>query len=218
MAEESAETSAPAETSATASAVTHVPTRAEALALVDAHNAEEYHRVHARIVGSVMAWYASTYDPGRENYWYVVGALHDVDFEEHPEQHCVAGVDILRAAGVDQGVIRSAMSHGWGLTGTPWEPTEQMEKILYAADELTGLIYAAIRMRPSKSTLDMDLKSVKKKFKDKRFAAGCSREVITDGAERLGWTLDELIVRTLQAMQAFEREQGGMPGITAELA
>jgi predicted hydrolase (HD superfamily) len=196
----------------------HVPSPEEALELVDRYNAEEYHRVHARIVGAVMRWFAAKYDAGNEDYWYAVGALHDVDFERYPERHCVAGEEILRAEGIDPGVIRSAMSHGWGGTDTPYEPESLMEKVLFATDELTGLIYAAIRMRPSKSTLDMDVKSVKKKFKDKRFAAGCSREVISNGAERLGWTLDELIDQTLQAMQEFERSQGGMPGITVELA
>lgn len=192
-----------------------VPTREEALAIVDRYNEEEYHRVHARIVASVLAQFAEKVDPDDVDFWYVVGALHDVDFELHPDEHCVAGVRILADEGVDERVVRSAMCHGWGLTGVEWRPESQMEKILFASDELTGLIYAAIRMRPSKSTLDMDAKSVKKKFKDKKFAAGCSREVISGGAEDLGWTLDELIEGTLAAMQQFEREQGGMPGITA---
>lgn len=196
---------------------THVPGRQEALAIVDEHNQEEYHRVHARVVGSVMASFAARMDPGREDYWYAVGALHDVDFEEHPDQHCVAGVEILEQAGVDAGVIRSAMCHGWGLTQTPWQPELPMERVLFACDELTGLIYAAVRMRPSASTLDMDVKSVKKKYKDKRFAAGCSRQVIADGVQMLGWTLDELIEQTLQGMQDMERELGGVPGISTGL-
>ena len=202
--------------------MTAIPTREEALAIVDKYNAEEYHRVHARIVGAVMAWFAQKEDAAVPegvdvdpvDYWYVVGAVHDVDFELHPDEHCVAGVAMLADEGVDERVVRSALSHGWGMTGAQWEPQLQMEKVLYASDELTGLIYAAIRMRPSKSTLDMDAKSIKKKFKDKKFAAGCSREVISDGAERLGWTLDELIEGTLAGMQEFERQQGGMPGIT----
>lgn len=202
-----------------------VPTKEEALALLDKYNKEEYHRVHGRIVGAVLAWYAqkteASVPEGVEadpiNYWYAVGALHDIDFELYPEEHCVAGVKIFEDEGIDPHIMRNALSHGWGMTGSAWEPELQMEKILFAADELTGLIYAAIRMRPSKSTLDMDAKSVKKKFKDKRFAEGCSRETIASGAENLGWTLDELIEGTLEAMQAYEQEQGGMPGITKEL-
>ncbi len=195
-----------------------IPTPQEALDIVDKYNKEEYHRVHARIVGSVLRWYGRKYEPGNDDLWYAVGALHDVDFELYPDQHCVAGIKILTDEGVDEQVIRSAMSHGWGLTGVQWEPTTLMEKILFASDELTGIIYAAIRMRPSASTLDMDLKSIKKKYKDKKFAAGCSRDVINQGAERLGWTTDELIAQTLEAMQAYERETGGIPGISIELA
>ncbi len=195
-----------------------IPTPEQATELLDRYNEEEYHRVHGRVVGAVMRHFAQEHDPERADFWYAVGTLHDVDFERYPEQHCVAGVTILTNEGVDPSVTRSAMSHGWGMTGSAFEPQSQMERILFAADELTGLIYAAVRMRPSKSTLDMDVKSVKKKFKDKRFAAGCSRDVISTGAERLGWTLDELIAGTLAGMQEFERAQGGMPGITVPLA
>lgn len=197
--------------------MTYIPSHDEALALVDKYNQEEYHRAHGRIVGSVVSWFARTYDPERIDFWYAVGALHDVDFELYPEQHCVAGEKILTDEGVDPAVIRSAMSHGWGLTQTPYEPQSKMEWILFSADELTGIVYAAARMRPSKSTLDMDLKSIKKKFKDKKFAAGCSRDVINDGVEKLGWTLDELIDGTLKAMQDYEREAGGIPGLTVEV-
>jgi len=194
-----------------------IPSPEQARGLADKYNQDEFHRVHARTVGSVLRWYATTYDPDNLDFWYAVGTLHDIDFELYPDEHCVAGQRILAEEGVDESVMRSAMSHGWGQTDVTFEPTTQMEKILFAADELTGLIYAAVRMRPSKSTLDMDLKSIKKKFKDKRFAAGCSRDVIREGAERLGWTLDELMAHTLEAMQNFEREEGGMPGITCEL-
>lgn len=197
--------------------MTYVPTPEQALKIVDSYNHEEFHRVHARTVAAAMRWFASKYDPGKEDYWYSVGALHDVDFELYPEQHCVAGVMLLTQKNVDESVIRSAMSHGWGLTETPFEPTLQMEKILFAVDELTGIIWAAALVRPSKSTLDMKLKSVKKKYKSEHFAAGCSREVISKGAENLGWTLDELIEQTLEAMQAFERSEGGLLGATVAL-
>ena len=197
--------------------MSYVPTPEQALKLVDAYNHEEFHRVHARTVGATMRWFAAKYDPGNEDYWYVVGALHDIDFELYPEQHCVAGIKILARKDVDEGIIHAAMSHGWGLTATPYEPTRQMEKILFAVDELTGIVWAAALVRPSKSTLDMKPKSVKKKFKSEHFAAGCSRKVIRTGAEQLGWTLDELIEQTLAAMQAFEREEKGLLGATVEL-
>jgi predicted hydrolase (HD superfamily) len=130
--------------------------------------------------------------------------LHDVDFEKYPDEHCVKGIELLKSENVPKDIIQSALSHGWGLTGSPYEPKHQMEKILYAIDELTGLIWAAALMRPSKSVMDMELKSVKKKFKDKSFAAGCSREVIAQGAELLGWTLDDLISETILAMREIE--------------
>ncbi|GHV32234.1 hydrolase [Clostridia bacterium] len=162
---------------------------------------------HARTVSGVMKWFADEYDPGNAEYWAVVGLLHDVDFELYPEEHCVKGEALLRENDVDEGIIRAAMSHGWGLTGTPYEPKLIMEKILFAADELTGLIGAAALMRPSKSCMDLELPSVKKKFKDKKFAAGCSRDVIIQGAESLGWTPDELIERTIAAMRSLEDGQ-----------
>jgi len=152
----------------------------------------------------VMRYFAGQYDPERVEFWAVVGLLHDVDFEEFPEEHCVKGQELLRENDVDEAVIRSAMSHGWGVTGVTFEPEHIMEKILFAADELSGLIGAAALMRPSKSVQDMEVRSVKKKFKDKSFAAGCSRDVIEEGAARLGWSLDELIERTLAAMRTIE--------------
>ena len=169
------------------------------------YNTEPFHIQHAQAVSGTMGYYAKKHDPSREEYWRIVGILHDADFEQYPDQHCVKGEEILRSEGVPEDIIRSAMSHGYGMTGTPHEPTHTMEKILFSIDELTGLIGAAALMRPSKSTLDMELSSLKKKFKDKKFAAGCSRDVITKGADLLGWTLDELLSETLQAMKEVEQ-------------
>jgi len=172
--------------------------------LLEIHNKEPFHLRHAEVVSGVLAYFAEEFDPGREAYWAVVGLLHDVDFESHPEEHCVKGEEILREAGVDENITRAAMSHGWGLTGTTHQPKCMMEKILFACDELTGLIGAVTLMRPSKSVQDLEVSSVKKKFKDKKFAAGCSRDVIRQGAEMLGWDLDELIQRTILAMRTIE--------------
>jgi predicted hydrolase (HD superfamily) len=173
------------------------------------YNKEAFHIRHALTVSGVLGYFARGHDPEREEYWRAVGMLHDTDFELHPDAHCVAGVGILRGEGVPEGMIASALSHGWGMTGSPYEPAHVMEKIQYAADELTGLIWATALMRPSKSTKDLELSSVKKKFKDKKFAAGCSRETITKGAEMLGWTLDELISETILAMRDCEAEVEG---------
>lgn len=183
-----------------------IPSVAEARTLLKQYNQESFHLQHGETVSGVMGVFARELDPERVDYWRVVGMLHDVDFERYPEDHCVKGCEILTEAGVDEGIIRSAMSHGFGMTATPHEPTELMEKVLFAVDELTGLIGAAVLMRPSKSTLDLELSSVKKKMKDKKFAAGCSRETIRQGAERLGWELDELINKTILAMRELERE------------
>lgn len=184
----------------------HEPTlsREEAIALLKKYNKEPFHLQHAFTVEAVMEWYAK--ELGFENevpYWGMVGLLHDVDFEMYPEEHCVKAQELLKNAGVGEDMIYSICCHGYGIC-IDWEPKELMEKVLYAADELTGLVGAAALMRPSKSTKDMELKSLKKKFKDKKFAAGCSRDVIKDGAERLGWELDELLTKTLQAMQEHE--------------
>ena len=172
------------------------------------YNTEPFHLNHAATVSGVMRYFAGEFDPGRETFWELVGLLHDVDFEQYPDEHCVKGEELLRAEGCDEDLIRSAMSHGWGLTGVTYEPSHIMEKILFACDELTGLIWAVTLMRPSKSTLDLEVSSVKKKFKDKKFAAGCSRDVVRQGAEMLGWELDELFERTIMAMRAVER--GGL--------
>jgi len=180
-------------------------TLSTAEAIMRKYNKEPFHIQHAQTVSGAMGYFAKKHDPTREEHWRVVGMLHDTDFELHPKDHCVAGIEILKSENVPDDIIQSALSHGWGLTKSPYEPQHIMEKILYSIDELTGLIGAASLMRPSKSTLDMELSSVKKKFKDKKFAAGCSRDVIKQGAEMLNWTLDELIQETLNAMQEVEK-------------
>jgi len=177
---------------------------ATAEAILHKYNKEPFHIQHANAVSGTLGYFAKKHDPTREEYWRIVGLLHDTDFEEYPEEHCVKGIELLQNEGVPEDIIRAAMSHGWGLTNSPYEPEHIMEKILFAVDELTGLIGAAALMRPSKSTLDMELSSVKKKFKDKRFAAGCSRDAIAKGAEVLGWSLDELMQETLLAMREVE--------------
>lgn len=177
---------------------------AEALALLRTYNKEPFHLLHALTVEGVMRWYANELGYGADaDYWATVGLLHDIDFEQFPDAHCVKAPELLRAAGVGEDVIHAVCSHGYGLCSDV-EPTHEMEKVLFAADELTGLIGAAARMRPSKSVSDMEVSSLKKKFKDKKFAAGCSRDVIRTGAERLGWELDTLFARTLDAMRACE--------------
>ena len=178
--------------------------RAQAWDLLTKYNKEPFHLRHAITVEHVMGWYARELGFGDQaEYWSIVGLLHDLDFEMWPEEHCVKGQELMREAGVEESIVRAAASHGWGLC-VDIKPEHEMEKVLYASDELTGLIGAAALMRPSKSTADMELKSLKKKFKDKKFAAGCSRDVITSGAELLGWDLDKLLDMTLKAMQAEE--------------
>jgi len=176
--------------------------REKALALLLKYNKEKFHIQHALTVEAVMRWYAGKagYDA---DYWGIVGLLHDIDFEMYPEEHCVKAVEILQSENYGDDVIRSVCSHGYGMR-VDIKPEHEMEKALYAMDELTGLIGAAALMRPSKSVSDMELKSVKKKFKDKCFAAGCSRDTIQAGAEMLGWDLDKLLSTTLKAMQATE--------------
>lgn len=178
------------------------PTPQQAWELLCEYNEGEFHRKHSRIVGDVLRWYAETLGYGGEaDFWEAVGILHDLDFEQWPEQHCIKEQELLRARDVDERLIHAVASHGYGIT-VDIAPEHEMEKVLYAADELTGLIGAAALMRPSKSVSDMEVKSVKKKFKDKKFAAGCSREVIERGAAMLGWDLTTLIDRTIQAMRA----------------
>ena len=178
-----------------------IPTPEEAFALLAEYNKEPFHLSHGTIVGDVMAWYAKELGHGDEaDYWKTVGILHDIDFEQWPEEHCVRSQAILREKGVDESIVRSAASHGYGIC-VDIEPELEMEKVLFAVDELTGLISAAALMRPSKSVDDMEVKSLKKKFKDKKFAAGCSRDVIRQGADRLGWPLEELMEKTILAMR-----------------
>jgi len=174
--------------------------------ILEKYNTEQFHLQHAKTVSGIMRYFAKEFDPGREDYWAAVGLLHDIDFGMYPEEHCVKGEEILKTEGYDEEFIRSALSHGWGMTGSRFEPEQTMEKILYACDELTGLIWAVTLMRPSKSTLDLEVSSVKKKFKDKKFAAGCSRDVVRSGAEMLGWELDELFERTIMAMRSLEKQ------------
>ena len=179
-------------------------TREQALALLKTYNKEPFHIQHALTVEGVMRWYANELGYGADaDYWATVGLLHDIDFENWPEEHCRKAPELLRAAGVGEDMIHSICSHGYGLCSDV-EPVHEMEKVLFAADELTGLIGAAALMRPSKSCQDMEVSSLKKKFKDKKFAAGCSRDVIKTGAERLGWTLEELMEKTLQAQRSCE--------------
>ena len=177
-------------------------TREQAMGLLRKYNTEPFHIQHALTVEGVMRWFAqeSGEDP---DFWGLCGLLHDVDFEKWPEQHCLKAPELLAEVNASPEMVHAICSHGYGIC-CDVEPTAQMEKILFAADELTGLIGAAARMRPSKSVMDMELSSLKKKFKDKKFAAGCSRDVIRTGAERLGWSLDELMEKTILAMRSCE--------------
>ena len=185
-------------------------TRDEAFTLLKKYNKDPVHIQHALTVEAVMKWYANELGYGEDaEYWGIVGLLHDIDFELYPEEHCLKAPEMLREAGVGEDVIHSVVSHGYGITvgcGVTIDvaPEQEMDKVLFAADELTGLIWAAALMRPSKSTKDMELKSLKKKYKSKGFAAGCSREVIERGAQQLGWELEKLLTMTLQAMAASE--------------
>ncbi|HHZ02939.1 MAG TPA: HDIG domain-containing protein [Tissierellia bacterium] len=181
-------------------------TKEKAWELLKKYNKEEFHLQHAKTVSFVMGHFAKKLGFANEvEFWEIVGLLHDIDFEMYPDEHCVKMQEILREEGVDENIIRSAASHGYGLTNVTIKPEHTMEKVLFATDELTGLIWAAALMRPSKSTLDMGLKSLKKKYKSPSFAAGCSREAIKAGADMLGWELDHLLNETLEAMQEFEK-------------
>ena len=179
-------------------------TREQALALLREYNRESFHIQHALTVEGVMRWFANELGYGADaDFWAMVGLLHDIDFENWPQEHCAKAPELLRPAGVGEEMIHAICSHGYGICSDV-EPEHPMEKVLFAADELTGLIGAAALMRPSKSVMDMEVSSIKKKFKDKKFAAGCSREVIQQGAERLGWELPVLFEKTLAAMQSCE--------------
>lgn len=179
-------------------------TRQQVEDLFRRYNQEPFHLQHAYTVEGVMRYFANEEGLADEaDFWGIVGFLHDIDFEQWPEEHCVKARELLTGAGVSEDIIHAVCSHGYGICSDV-EPSCLMENILFATDELTGLIWAAAKMRPSGSTQDMELKSLKKKYKDKRFAAGCSREIIDQGAQRLGWTLDELLERTILAMRSCE--------------
>ena len=180
-------------------------TREKALALLQQYNQEEYHLRHALTVEAVMRHLANDQGYGEEaDFWALVGLLHDIDFEQYPDQHCLAAARILKEAGAEDRLIHAVTSHAWGHTEGLPKPEHPMEKLLFGADELTGLIFAATLMRPSRSTQDMELKSLKKKFKDKAFAAGCSRDIIQQGADMMGWPLEDLMQKTLDAMRQSE--------------
>ena len=177
-------------------------TREQALDLLQKYNKEPFHILHGLTLEGVMAWFAKENGEDAE-FWGLCGLLHDVDFEMYPEEHCVKAPELLAEINASEEMVHAICSHAYG-SCSDVEPIHLMEKIMFAVDELTGLIGAAARMRPSKSVMDMELSSLKKKFKDKKFAAGCSRDVIKEGADRLGWTLDETMEKTIQAMRSCE--------------
>ena len=180
-------------------------TREEAWNLLNELNKEPFHIRHAEVVEGIMKYFARELGYGEEEeFWGIVGLLHDLDFEQYPEQHCIKEQEIMKERGIDERIIHAVASHGYGLVADI-KPEHEMEKVLFAVDELSGLLGAAAKMRPSKSVQDMELKSAKKKFKDKAFAAGCSRDVIRKGAEMLGWELDDLIRKTIEAMKEDPR-------------
>ncbi len=182
---------------------THI-SRQEALALLKKYNQGPFHLVHAVTVEAVMRYFANSLGYAQEaDFWALCGLLHDVDFEQYPQEHCKKAPQLLAEINAEPELVRAICSHGYGIC-LDIKPEHEMEKILFATDELTGLIGAAARMRPSKSTQDMELSSLKKKFKDKKFAAGCSRDIIRQGAEMLGWELDKLLDETLKAMRETE--------------
>ena len=179
-------------------------TREQALALLQKYNKEPFHIQHALTVEGVMGWYARELGYGEEaDFWAMCGLLHDIDFEVYPDQHCLKAPELLAEVNASDALVHAVCSHAYGIC-CDVEPVHQMEKVMFAVDELTGLIGAAARMRPSKSVMDMELSSLKKKFKDKKFAAGCSRDIIKTGAERLGWSLDEVLEKTILAMRSCE--------------
>ena len=178
--------------------------REQALELLKKYNKEPFHILHALTVEGVMRWYADELGYGEDaDFWGIVGLLHDIDFELYPDEHCLRAPELLRGGGAEDELIHAVVSHGYGIR-VDTAPEHEMEKVLFASDELTGLIGAAARMRPSKSSKDMELSSLKKKFKDKKFAAGCSRDVIIRGATQLGWELDRLLEQTILAMRSCE--------------
>lgn len=187
--------------------MSYVPSVEQAREILQKYNKDEFHLKHGEIVSGVMGYFAQEYDPQQVEFWKVVGMLHDLDFEMYPEEHCVKNQELMKELDLDETIIHATCSHGYGLT-VDIKPESTMEKILFATDELTGLIGAVAIMRPSKSVDDLELKSVRKKFKTLNFAAGCSREVIQSGAEMLGWELDDLISKTILAMRSLNPEMG----------
>lgn len=179
-------------------------TREQGLELLKKYNKEPFHILHELTVEGTMRWFANELGYKEDaDFWAMAGLLHDIDFEMYPEQHCIKAEELLREAGAEEELIHAICSHGYGIA-CDVKPEHEMEKVLFAADELTGLVGAAARMRPSRSVMDMEVSSLKKKFKDKKFAAGCSRDVIREGAENLGWTLEELMEKTILAMRSCE--------------
>lgn len=179
-------------------------TREEAWELLTEYNQDEFHILHAQTVENTMRYFARELGfADEEDFWGIVGLLHDLDFEKYPEEHCIKSQEIMKERGIDEKIIHATASHGYAIT-VDIKPEHKMEKVLYAVDELTGLIGAVVLMRPSKSVQDLTLKSVKKKYKSKNFAAGCSREVIERGADMLGWTLEDLIQRTIDTLKTFQ--------------
>lgn len=176
-------------------------TREDAWKLLNEYNKDSFHLEHSEIVENTMRYFAKKFGYN-EDFWGIVGLLHDLDFEMYPEEHCIKEQEIMKEHGINDAVIRACASHGYGIT-VDIKPEHEMEKVLYAVDELTGLIGAVVIMRPSKSVQDLELKSVKKKFKNTKFAAGCSRDVIQNGADMLGWELDDLIEQTIEALKTF---------------
>ncbi len=182
--------------------MSYIPTVEQAEELVKRYNKEPFHIQHAETVSKVMGELAKEFDPENVDFWAAVGMLHDIDFELYPEQHCVKADEMLHELDIDEDMIHAVICHGYGIC-IDVEPVKFMEKVLFATDELTGLIGACALMRPSRSCDDMELKSLKKKFKDKKFAAGCSRDIIAQGAQMLGWELDDLLQQTLDAMKSL---------------
>ena len=189
-----------------------MPTREQAMELLQKYNKEEFHLRHALTVEGVMRWYANDLGFGEDaDFWAMCGLLHDIDYEMWPEEHCKKAPELLAEIDAPDDMVHAICSHGYGIVSDV-EPTHLMEKVLFAADELTGLIRSAALMPPSKSCKDMELKSLKKKFKDKRFAAGCDRDIIRTGCERLGWEMDELMEKTILAMRECEDEVNAFAG------
>lgn len=184
-------------------------TRDKAFELLKEHNKDDFHIEHGETVEGTMRYFARDIDPDNEDFWGIVGLLHDVDWEEYPtvEDHTIRGAEMIRAAGGSEELVHAVQTHNSNMNDACPAPELEMEKVLFAVDELTGLIGAAVLMRPSKSVMDFNLKSLKKKFKDKRFAAGCDRDIIRQGAEGLGWDLDDLFGRTIAALQSFASDK-----------